>query len=70
MMADCDKCTELIHCHGTLVLHADGGSECTEPDCSADAFAHEFVLLCSDVGGCACAGVAAAHGVGELVRGA
>lgn len=58
----CMSChTGADHCHGTLVRHADGGAECTDPRCGGpDAMRHTFVIDCSDVdGGCDCDAVAA-----------
>jgi hypothetical protein len=43
-------------CEGTLVVHAAGDAECTEPNClDAEYVFHSLVLDCSDVtGGCRC----------------
>ena len=46
---------DLDHCHGTLVLHADGESTCDVPSCDADGARHELWLACAELG-CGCAG--------------
>jgi hypothetical protein len=47
---------ELHHCHGTLVLHADGTAECDHADhCETREDAHEWWLPCGDLG-CGCVG--------------
>jgi len=45
----CPDCAGgLEHCHGTLVVHVDGGLECTEPDCDdTDPLRHEMSLDCA-----------------------
>jgi hypothetical protein len=44
---DCDE--DLEHCHGTVVVHLDGSTECLEePECSLRAEAHHFVLVCTE----------------------
>lgn len=46
----------LAHCHGTLVLHADGTSACDdEAACGADEAQHELWVACADLG-CGCLG--------------
>lgn len=53
----CADCAEgLDHCHGTVIAHRDGATECTEPNCApADPVRHALVVDCADVdGGCAC----------------
>lgn len=49
----------LDHCHGTMIAHRDGATECTEPNCvPADLVRHALVVDCSEVdGGCACVAV-------------
>lgn len=48
--------TELAHCHGTLVLHADGTVECDEvAACDADELQHELWVACDELG-CGCVG--------------
>jgi hypothetical protein len=44
----CRSCGDgLIHCHGTLVRHADGTVECTDEGCpGADLDLHELRLSC------------------------
>ena len=46
----------LLQCGGTLVVHADGGMECTEPRCEdLDPIGHRLVLDCDAIdGGCDC----------------
>lgn len=43
-------------CHGTLVIHAVGAPECTEPECvDLEYVRHSLVLECEEVtGGCQC----------------
>jgi len=53
----CPSCTaRLDHCHGTLVTHSDGYSECTDPRCPDLAqVRHTLVIDCEIVqGGCGC----------------
>jgi hypothetical protein len=46
----------LAHCHGTLVLHADGTVECDDVDaCGADESQHELWVACDELG-CGCVG--------------
>lgn len=53
----CAACAvELLHCHGTLVLHADGSVECDVEDCGVAEEAHELVLMCTEVDPRCCAG--------------
>jgi hypothetical protein len=50
----CDN--ELEHCHGTLVLHADGTAECEHGAvCEADEAQHELWVSCGELR-CSCAG--------------
>jgi hypothetical protein len=54
-MSSCPDCgSDLDHCHGTLVVHADRTSECTDPACDLpDLLMHAFVVDCRAVlGGC------------------
>lgn len=57
-VTDCVRCShDLDHCHGTLVVHVDGGVDCTEPDCfDTDVVRHVLVVDCGSVlvHGCAC----------------
>lgn len=47
---------ELDHCHGTLVLHADGSIECDDQArCAADEARHELWVACDELG-CGCLG--------------
>lgn len=43
----CPDCAgDADHCHGTLVLRADGSVECTEHDCvQAGGERHDLVVL-------------------------
>lgn len=44
------------HCHGTLVLHADGSVECEHAEaCGLDELQHELWVACDEIG-CSCAG--------------
>lgn len=46
------------HCHGTLVVHFEGGlTECSEDGCADPDFVrHTLTIDCLEVdGGCACA---------------
>jgi hypothetical protein len=47
----------LSHCHGLLLLHADGSAECSEePTCPGPAgVLHDFQAPCADGAGGACA---------------
>jgi len=60
---ECAFCAgELDHCHGTLVVHLDGGfTECSEDGCVDLDFArHTLTIECFDVdGGCTCTEVEA-----------
>jgi hypothetical protein len=40
-------------CHGTVIVHADLGTECTEPDCDGVDAPHAFRIDCDAVG-CRC----------------
>ncbi|SNT26222.1 hypothetical protein [Rhodococcoides kyotonense] len=44
-------------CEGTLVIHAVGDAECTDPDCvDLEYVRHVLVLECEEItGGCQCA---------------
>ncbi len=53
----------LEHCHGTVVHHAWGRAECTEPDCDTPEVLHVFSIDCDSVG-CMCGVAASAHRVG------
>ena len=65
MSTGCRECRDgLDHCHGTMIRHLLGRSECTESDCVApELFTHTFVVDCDAVG-CDCAESA------ELIRSA
>ena len=55
----CWSCaTAVDHCHGTLVLHADGGIDCDEvATCGADPGRHEWWLTCAELAWrCSCTG--------------
>ncbi|GAA3565197.1 hypothetical protein GCM10022222_56180 [Amycolatopsis ultiminotia] len=55
---ECAFCTDGIdHCHGTLVVHPDGGfAECTDPGCAdLDRIRHGLIIDCHAVDpGCGC----------------
>ncbi|WP_067531794.1 hypothetical protein [Nocardia crassostreae] len=56
-MSTCSLCeSALDHCHGTLIAHADGATECTDWHCdSLDRVRHVYLADCSEVaGGCEC----------------
>ena len=55
--AACRTCTTgHRHCHGTLVLHADGTAHCDDAHrCEAREDLHEWWVPCTDLG-CGCAG--------------
>lgn len=49
---ECAFCTDGIdHCHGTLVVHPDGGyAECTDPCCEdLDRVRHGLIVDCHTV---------------------
>ncbi|MEA5365129.1 hypothetical protein VA596_36735 [Amycolatopsis sp., V23-08] len=56
---ECASCDAAIdHCHGTLVVHPEGGfAECTDPGCvDGDRLRHGLIVDCQTLGGgCACA---------------
>jgi hypothetical protein len=63
MTNECPECRAgLEHCHGTVIVHARLGSECTEPDCARPDIAHAFRLDCDAVG-CRCDAVSAVSAV-------
>lgn len=67
-MGGCRRCAgEVLHCHGTLVRHDDGGWECSEQGCTGDPAGHDFVLVCTEVWDGCCDG---AGTVAEVVAGA
>ena len=44
------------HCHGTLVLHADGSAHCDEAErCEGREDLHDWWIPCTDLG-CGCTG--------------
>jgi hypothetical protein len=54
---ECTRCgVGLDHCHGTLVFHDDGATECMDESCrDLDRLRHDLVTGCDEiVGGCAC----------------
>jgi hypothetical protein len=62
MTADCAECARgLDHCHGALLVHGDGGAECTAPDCDdVDPARHGMVMDCAaTLPGCCVADTAA-----------
>ncbi|MGK3201649.1 hypothetical protein [Amycolatopsis sp. MEPSY49] len=56
---ECASCDVGIdHCHGTLVVHPEGGfTECTDVACSdGDRVRHGLIVDCQALGGgCGCA---------------
>ena len=53
--AGCADCRAgLAHCHGTLLVHEEGGADCTDPACDASAARHTLSTSCAEVG-CPCA---------------
>jgi hypothetical protein len=62
-MSGCRRCQiDVLHCHGTLVRHGDGGWECSVSDCTGDAVTHDLVLVCCDLWAGCCADDAPAAG--------
>ncbi|MGH3437240.1 MAG: hypothetical protein ACRDRN_12315 [Sciscionella sp.] len=47
----CADCTnEIDHCHGTLVIHGGGLTECHEPECAnLDPARHALRIDCHEV---------------------
>ena len=68
--ADHDPCPDcaagLDHCHGTLLLHADGTEECTSPGCRGWWERHDHRLLCDELDRCFCAADLPADLPGDL----
>ncbi|MGV7631318.1 hypothetical protein B4U45_13695 [Mycobacterium persicum] len=56
MSTVCRDCrTGVYHCHGTVIRHDLGRTECTENDCDGPEISvHGFVIDCDAVG-CRCA---------------
>jgi hypothetical protein len=51
-MGCCDD--DLAHCHGVLIHHDDGRTECIEdPPCDAGELTHAWAVGCAEVG-CRC----------------
>ncbi|MBO0839380.1 MAG: hypothetical protein J2O49_00945 [Sciscionella sp.] len=58
--ADC--AAGLEHCHGSLIEHATGALECTEPGCvEVDPARHALRLCCAELTDCGCGEPATAH---------
>ena len=54
MSSECRECLAgLGHCHGTVIHHAAGRTECTEPGCETPEVVHAFTIDCDAIG-CAC----------------
>lgn len=54
--ACCAVDPDIAHCHGTLVLHADGTEECDDAAvCGADPLAHDLWVSCDELR-CGCVG--------------
>jgi hypothetical protein len=49
MAGKCGDCArDVDHCHGALVVHDDGGVECTAPNCDdIDPARHGMVMDCA-----------------------
>lgn len=63
MTNQCRECRDgLEHCHGTVIVHARFGAECTESDCDRPELAHTYRIDCDAIG-CACAVTGAATAV-------
>lgn len=61
----CDD--DLEHCHGVLVLHADGRVECWElPGCAGELVEHDHEVACDELG-CGCLGDEAGFDLGLAV---
>jgi hypothetical protein len=56
IVAGCADCTQdLEHCHGTLIRHPDGFTECADdPGCGCGVDLHVFGICCDETG-CLCA---------------
>jgi hypothetical protein len=54
----CRTCADgLAHCHGTLVVHADGVLDCDEAVCGGDPSLHEWWVPCIELEvHCGCVG--------------
>lgn len=69
---NCAACTSGIdHCHGTLVVHPEGGfSECTDAECTGlDRVRHALIIDCQTVqGGCGCVEGVVEESAGGLLR--
>lgn len=53
----CTDCAaEFDHCHGTLIIHATGPADCTQPGCAdLDGVRHDLLIDCRSIaGGCRC----------------
>jgi hypothetical protein len=54
MSTECRECLAALgHCHGTVIHHAAGRTECTEPGCETPEAVHSFTIDCDTIG-CAC----------------
>jgi hypothetical protein len=60
---ECRSCeNDLDHCHGTLIAHEDGTTECTGACADGDPARHRLRLTCDGVdGGCGCTAEPAAQ---------
>lgn len=57
MNLECADCAAgFDHCHGTLIVHASGPADCTQPGCpDLDAARHGLRIDCRSIaGGCRC----------------
>lgn len=52
----CPECdTDVLHCHGVVIVHVTGEVECTEVGCTGRLDVHAWLVPCDEVeGGCRC----------------
>lgn len=49
VLVECCARSELLHCHGTCIVHVDGTAECTELGCTAPPDGHASLVTCAEV---------------------
>jgi len=55
MGQQCRYCRDgLEHCHGTVIIHAQRGAECTADGCDAPELIEHTLRIDCDAVGCAC----------------
>lgn len=55
MSLQCRYCRDgWEHCHGTVVIHAQGRAECTEDGCDGPGFIAHVLRIDCDAVGCTC----------------